>query len=47
MSTQFINPDSMMKSPAFSQAVVTQGTGKTISAWRLKQQARRIRTSLK
>src|SRR5688500_7343752 len=30
MSTQFINPDGMMKSPAFSQAVITQGVGKTI-----------------
>ena len=28
--TQFINPDGMMKSPAFSQLVVTQGYGKTI-----------------
>jgi len=30
MSIQFINPEGMMKSPAFSQAVTTQGSGKTI-----------------
>jgi enamine deaminase RidA (YjgF/YER057c/UK114 family) len=27
---QHINPDGMLKSPAFSQAVITSGTGKTI-----------------
>ncbi|MEL1244545.1 RidA family protein [Flavobacterium sp. DGU11] len=30
MATQFINPDGMMKSPAFSQVVTTSGNGKTI-----------------
>ena len=30
MSIKFINPEGMMKSPAFSQAIVTEGTGKTI-----------------
>jgi enamine deaminase RidA (YjgF/YER057c/UK114 family) len=27
---QHVNPDGLMKSPAFSQAVVTQGKGKTV-----------------
>ncbi|WP_229311641.1 RidA family protein [Larkinella rosea] len=27
---QRVNPDGMMKSPAFSQAIVTEGTGKTV-----------------
>ena len=27
---QYINPDGLMKSPAFSQAVTTEGSGKTI-----------------
>lgn len=27
---QRVNPDGMMKSPAFSQAIVTEGSGKTI-----------------
>jgi len=30
MKVDFINPDGLMKSPAFSQAVITEGSGKTI-----------------
>ena len=30
MAIQHINPDSMMETPVFSQAVVTSGSGKTI-----------------
>lgn len=30
MAIAFINPDDMMKSPAFSQVVTTSGNGKTI-----------------
>jgi enamine deaminase RidA (YjgF/YER057c/UK114 family) len=30
MGATFINPEGMMKSPAFSQAVITEGKGKTI-----------------
>ncbi len=30
MAVQFLNPDGMMKSPAFSQVVTTSGSGKTI-----------------
>jgi enamine deaminase RidA (YjgF/YER057c/UK114 family) len=29
-STQHINPDTLAKNPAFSQAIITQGPGKTI-----------------
>lgn len=30
MAVQFLNPDTLMKSPAFSQVVTTSGSGKTI-----------------
>ena len=30
MAIQFLNPDTLMKSPAFSQVVTTSGNGKTI-----------------
>ncbi|WP_294819693.1 RidA family protein [uncultured Flavobacterium sp.] len=30
MAVQFLNPDTLMKSPAFSQVAITSGSGRTI-----------------